>query len=101
MKGLCHDCVVEVDNSLACRGTCEANVRIINEMQNNAPALQKYGKAMKFIGPMFIIVYGLYLIANWSGIFLQQKDIGLAGLGVISAFFGGWLLLKSASKNEQ
>jgi hypothetical protein len=99
MKGLCPDCAVEVGQALACKNACEENVKKINEAQNNTPALQGYGKAMRFAGPLFLIVYGAYLLVNWSGLLLNQKDIGLTGLGGISVAFGLWIVVKSFSNS--
>jgi len=42
-KGVCVECAVEVDRSLACRGRCEDDVGSINDLQRRARFA--YGKA--------------------------------------------------------
>ena len=100
MKGLCTECMVEVDNSLACKNSCEAAVEAINRSQENQPMIQAYAKAMRIIGPLFLLAYGIYVLVFWSGIFSTQKDLGLAGLGLVSILFGIWLFFRGVKKGR-
>lgn len=91
MKGLCPTCAVEVGNSLACKNSCEENVRKINESQINQSIIQPFAKVAQKAGPIFLTVYGLYLVVYWSGLVKQYADYGMVGLGVI-CLVGGIVL---------
>ncbi len=64
------------------------------------PVIQRQAMAMRILGPIFVIAYGLYLIAYWSGIGSEHVDFGLVGLGAICAAFGIGLLVKNYVRNR-
>ncbi len=97
MKGLCENCAVEVDQSLACKGYCENDVKVMVESQKNIPNLHKYAKAQRKYGPVFLILFGLYISIYWSGLFSSLQDYSLVGMGVISVAFGLVMAYRSIS----
>ncbi len=63
-RGLCHDCVVEVELSLACKSRCEAHVAALNELLDRGKtAYQKtagaYTKTAVFMGLSGLLFTGV------------------------------------------
>ena len=100
MKGVCSECAAEVGKSLACKGSCENEVKLINEIQANQPNIQKYGNAVRILAPIFLAAYGLYITVFWSGVINNQKDFGLVGMGLVSLGFGVSLAYKGIMKKR-
>lgn len=94
MKGLCTECAVEIGNTLSCKNSCENQVEKINTSQKNQSIIQPYAKAAQKIGPLGLLIYGIYLSVYWSGIAGKYVDFGLVGLGAICIIAGGLLTYK-------
>lgn len=66
-KGLCSDCAVDVGGGLACRNTCEEEVKYINELiernkkisQNTAGVFARSTWLSAILGLLFIL-FGAY-----------------------------------------
>ncbi len=63
-RGLCHDCVVEVELSLACKSRCEAHVAALNELTQRANAAfaktaGAYTKTAVFMGLSGLLFTGV------------------------------------------
>jgi hypothetical protein len=101
MKGVCSECATEIGNGLACKNSCENEVMLINQAQANQPKVQKYGNAVRILGPLFLAVYGLYISASWSGVISNQKDYGLVGMGLVCIVFGAALAYKGAINSHK
>ena len=83
MKGVCAECSTEVDTVLACKSQCEAEVKNINKALRNQLMIQKPAKAMRFLAPALLLLYGLYLSISWSGLLEYSQDIGFFTMGVV------------------
>ena len=67
-KGLCRDCAVEVENGIACKDRCEAQVKAIVELvERNKTLLQKTSGAYSRLAIVFALM-GLLLLG--SGFFI-------------------------------
>ncbi len=90
-KGLCPDCAVEVDKSLACRNSCEEDVRAVNLLI--AENIKITPIASKILHRRENIVKGANIFnVTFGGIFIL---IGLADPSrfLILIFLGAFLLI--------
>lgn len=79
-KGLCGDCAVDVENGMACKGRCEAEVLAINAIINRSKtAFQKTGNVYIALSIPFGI---LGLLVCFGSLVSQKKDSGAFLLGV-------------------
>jgi len=67
-KGLCEDCAVELTNGLACKGSCEDRVNLINRMiDSNTKVLNVARHQGKSSGIASLIMgIGFIIFAIWS-----------------------------------
>lgn len=92
-RGLCHDCVVEVELSLACKSRCEAHVAALNELldrgktayQKTAGAYTKIATVMGLTGLLFTVVGIMMRKADFIAL-LVFTPLGLVFL-LCSVFF--------------
>lgn len=98
MKGVCGECVVEIEGSLACKGSCEKRVIELHRIQKNQVSLQKFSMAARILSPLMLIAYGLYVVVYWSGWFYPARDMGLTGIGAISLAIGVAMALRTFRK---
>lgn len=62
-KGVCRECVVDLDKGLACKNSCEEDVRALNELlAKTKTAYQKTGKAYSNNAIIYVLLGGLFLI---------------------------------------
>ena len=68
LKGLCEDCVAEVTNGLACKGTCEARVNMINRTIDSNPQLVGAARRQVRSIAVFTILMGITfaVFAVWA-----------------------------------
>ena len=98
-KGLCKDCVTEIDGSLACRNACEDDVAVLNYM------IERGRKVYKNLGsqwiPSIIVngVGGIFFLG--FGIYTKNSTLSwlMVGLGLIMIAGGIYsFILKSRNK---
>lgn len=66
-KGLCFTCAVEVENGVACKGRCEAEVRSINLRVQRGKRLGVF-----LLGAGFAIGFPWNLVCSWRHSELEQ-----------------------------
>lgn len=75
-KSLCPECYVLVGESISCKGSCEAKVRILNRMlEQNAQIIAKSNQAM-----MSAAKYSLVMGVIFIGFGVWQLSVGSAFL---------------------
>ena len=98
-KGVCPTCAVDVGQGLACRETCEDQVRRINELVDRniriSPAseamLGKHPRAYVGTGVFQLLVGGVFALLGQSmdGVF----RMGITAAGALLAVFGAWYIV--------
>lgn len=98
-KGLCIQCVTEVENGVACRGKCEEEVKLLNEMiQRNKTLLNKNAASYYRISIIYAIVgivfltFGLFIFN-----FIPSIKYFSIALGFVM-FFASVLFIISGKK---
>ncbi len=99
-KGVCPECLVEVQGSISCRGDCKVKVATMNRMvQQNAQILSTSNKTLKsaavfvlFMGAIFLL-FGLWQLKYGSG-FLAAL-LSVIGLGFV---FSGLLRFRKSAQ---
>jgi hypothetical protein len=87
-KAICGDCVSERTNGLACKGSCETRVDMINRiLDSNPQAMRAVRSQVKTSGVISLVVgIGFLIFAVWAyrerGSFLAYF-IGLFGLATL------------------
>jgi hypothetical protein len=80
-KALCEDCLVELPNGLACKGSCESRVNLLNRMiESNAKVMSAARHQVKSAG-VFLVLLGLgfCIFSGWA---YQEINV------LLSSFFG-------------
>jgi len=108
-KGLCQECVVEIEGSLSCKNKCEETVRnLAILLKRNMKLVGTSEKISKISGKFYIttgiisVFIGLFVIglhqifSDFSGIFLVLGIIFVV-LGFF-AFSAGFAILKESKK---
>lgn len=103
-KGLCLECAADVGKGLACKGSCEEDVKKLNHLIDQNISLGGASKALVsgarrvYLGNgIFYLTLGLlFLVAGLSMTFLSSEGIA-AGLlpiifGLLILIFGGFYL---------
>ncbi len=91
LKGLCEDCLTEVHNGLACKGSCEDRVNIINRMLDSKSQIVSAARHQtRSFGALSVLMgIACFIFAAWArtefGGFLPYF-IGL--LGVFTLLIG-------------
>jgi nitrate reductase NapE component len=84
-KGVCYECAADIRNGLACKNSCEAEVKALNDLlERSKNAYQKTGKAYK----RNALIHGLMGVAFLLWGILQVALTGEAGLAVLFVPFG-------------
>jgi hypothetical protein len=97
-KGLCPDCLTEVDNGIACTATCVEDVNTINKLINTnkgstARVAGSYTRTAFIYGAMGL----LFLYTAW-----EYNDMKIYGIVAGSIFLiGAALTLNSAGKYKK
>jgi Flp pilus assembly protein TadB len=85
-RGLCPECAAEVENGLACRSRCEAEVAALNRViARNKTAYQKASGTYLQTAVFYVLLGAVFLAAgvlNWHGMgwfLLIAAAICLAG----------------------
>ncbi len=96
MKGVCHDCHVEVDDGLACKGSCEDKVEVYNSMiaksveyTNAVPKLPKLPSTIWT--DCFNIILGVIFVGYW---YLKSSSDFLLYVGIALLTFGAFPIVK-------
>ena len=89
MRGICAECLVDVGNGLACRGGCEEEVRIYNDLlQRSRRAYPRLASLCTGIG----VVSGVFgLISVAVSFAARTGQVSMLTAGVLS--IGGGVLL--------
>jgi len=66
-KGLCPECAVEVSNSIACKSTCQEEVKTIDKLVKKTKVTAEAQRKNRMFMPSFFLVTG--------GIICQNKRI--------------------------
>ena len=91
-KGLCYECAVDIGHGLACKNSCENEVRALNDvLERSKTAYQKAGKAYKRTA----LISGLLGCAFLLWGILQVTLIHEVGIAVFLIPFGVILLFAS------
>ncbi len=101
-KGLCKECVTEIDKSIACKNKCEMDVKLINRMMMASmkviEARNPYWRSIFMSGGFSIICF------VFGFIFLKTKGLGLFFISMAILFFIStiftYLLQKKSFKKE-
>ena len=57
-RGLCPDCVAEVEKAVACRNRCEADVATILTINRNSLQFARGTKQAHYLAPTLIVILG-------------------------------------------
>lgn len=86
-RALCHDCIVEVEDGLACKSKCEAKVEIINKILNsNSKILGATKNRVKTAAISGIILgIGFCIFGIWSYFELRDSFLPyfLGSIGIV------------------
>ncbi len=97
-KGLCKDCIVEVENGIACKETCVEEVKLINSLINRNK--KSYGNVAGAHYKNAYIYGGLGLVFIFFGLFTNgPKSFLLAG-GIVF-LIGAIFSVMSANKYKK
>jgi hypothetical protein len=88
-KALCADCLTELPNGLACKGTCESRVNMINRiLDSNSQVMSAARHQIKSTGIISLIIgAGFLIFAVWS---YHEMDsflpyfLGLTGVATLA-----------------
>ena len=71
-RGLCPACAAEVENGLACRQLCEAEVRALNRITSRSKTAYEKTSSAYLRAALFYLVLGLAFLAggllDWRGL---------------------------------
>jgi len=71
-RALCHECVIEVGRACACKGRCETDVNILNDLAvRGSSAYQKVSGIYTRSG-VFILLLGL--LFTGAGLLVMRSD---------------------------
>jgi hypothetical protein len=85
-KGLCEDCVAEVQNGLACKGSCEARVKLINRTIGVYPQIMRAGRRRSWVVALLFAVLGLASVVGSAFEYAEADDPSLPWfLGVMGS----------------
>ena len=91
-KGLCYECAVDIGNGLACKNSCEAEVKALNDvLERSKTAYKKTGKVYKRNAVISALIGCFFLL--WG--ILQVALSDEAGLAVLFIPFGVIFLIAS------
>lgn len=76
-KGICHECLVDLGHSIACRGNCEEKALVLNSQIARSEVVLRTQKRNRFFGPALFICMGVALT-----IFARDDD-SLFNLGTV------------------
>jgi hypothetical protein len=97
-KGLCPECLTEVENGIACTATCIEEVKTVNALINNSK--KSSGRAASSYYRNAFIYAALALLFFYSGIkYDSLKTYGIAA-GCIF-LIGSLLLISTAGKYKK
>ncbi len=76
-RGLCPECIADVDGTLACKNSCEEKVKSINELiERNKNSYKKTGTAYKRYSA-FCLLVGLLSLFVGLGVDITSGSFGL------------------------
>jgi hypothetical protein len=85
-KALCGDCLTELPNGLACKGSCEDRVNLINRIIDRNPHVIEAARRQVRYSGLLILLIGIGFILFAIVSYLQFEDSFLAYL---LGFMGG------------
>ncbi len=101
LKGLCKDCLTELPNGLACKGSCEDRVNMLNRMtDSNAQVLTAVRYQQRTFGVLSLFLgFGCAVFAVWTYFQLEGSFLPyFIGLVALFVWLRGILIL---SRKEQ
>lgn len=85
-KGLCSDCAVDLQHSLACRGAHEEEAERLHSMVSRAQRVQTTSSSARYLAPAFMVVLGV--VCAGYGYAIEGVRGPLFPLGVIFLVYG-------------
>jgi hypothetical protein len=79
-RGLCPNCVAEVEKAVACRNRCESDVATILAINRNSLQYARGTKQAHYLAPLMIIILGGVMAA--LGLTYRGFDLAILGGGV-------------------
>ncbi|MDX9865868.1 MAG: hypothetical protein RBT34_13775 [Anaerolineaceae bacterium] len=61
-KAVCHECAVDVGKGIACKGSCEEDVQMINSIVDRNTKAYSTLKSRSLFGPIFLIITGMVFV---------------------------------------
>lgn len=100
-KSICHDCLEEIENGIACKGTCVQRAIEINEMTDKTikmmPSTENIMKSTgSFAGPLFFLASGTI----FSVVGLKELDF-IFYLGVVFLLYGIYNLVVALKRRQE
>ena len=65
-KGLCVACAIDIGTGLACRDTCETEVRELNEMTERSKKIYGIGRYKSRIPSSGVLIWSLFSVGMWA-----------------------------------
>jgi hypothetical protein len=98
-KGLCRECLVELENGIACKGACEKEVKDINEiMARGKTAYQKTAQAYKRNAIIYTLMGSIFALAGIIAFFSDEKAVSIVLIPIGLIFMLGALFSNSTGK---
>lgn len=98
-RGLCPSCAADLSTALACIGRCEADVRVLLDINKNALQYSRNFKRSRFVFPVFLIMAGVLFAA--LGWLFGEMNLFIIVLGCLFLVFGvAVLVLNRRLANE-
>jgi hypothetical protein len=88
-KGLCRDCVTDTGNGLACKDSCEQEVREVNEMWERSKRIYGIGKYNSRIPTSGVLIWSLFAVGFWVVaivLFLKQGEVDVMTITMACLF---------------
>ena len=93
-KGLCRACVTEVSNQLACRGSCEGRVALLNRIVDLSAENLVVAKSQARTHGLLSIVLGLGFVV--FGLWAYHGV--MAGLGIFGVAMGATIVIYGVAR---
>ncbi len=99
-RGLCLNCVAEVDNGIACSNRCEAAVATINDvMEKSSTISHKTASAYIGIAWAMILLGSPLFLMGVSSVIVGKASAGAVNLIMsLSLYLGAFVLLRAAKR---